>query len=401
MTRKTATIRLSDRVESIGESQTLAMGRAASEMRAQGIDVVDFGPGEPDFPTPDHIKRAAAQALEDNFTKYTPSAGTPDLRAAICEWHARELGSSYQPSECIAAMGGKGALFGIFNALVNPGEAVLIPAPYWVTFPEVIRYLGATPVFVPTREEEGFRLTAADLEQHWVDGTRAVIANSPSNPSGAVIAEDEFKRILDLCRERDAWLVADECYSHFVYEGTPFSIASVADSKAHVIVAGSLSKTFAMTGWRIGYALAPAPVINAMNRLQSHALSNPNSITQRAAIEALRGPMEPVAAMLAEYALRRKRIVAGLNDIPKVTCTDPKGAFYAYPNFREWMDANGVATTTDLAKRLLDKARVVTVPGEAFGTADHLRFSYAISMERIDEGLRRLRNFFSPIDTTS
>ncbi len=395
MTRQTAAIRLSDRIESIGESRTLAMGRAASEMRAQGIDVVDFGPGEPDCPTPGHIKRAAAQALDDNFTKYTPSAGTPELRAAICEWHTRELGSAYQPSECIAAMGGKGALFGIFNALVNPGESVLIPAPYWVTFPEVIRYLGAKPVVVPTREEEGFRLTAAGLEQHWVEGARAVIANSPSNPSGAVIAEDEFKRILDLCRERDAWLVADECYSHFVYEGSPFSIASVPDSKNRVIIAGSLSKTFAMTGWRIGYALAPEPVINAMNRLQSHALSNPNSITQRAAIEALRGPMEPVAAMLAEYALRRQRIVAGLNDIPKVTCTDPRGAFYAYPNFREWMDANGVATTTELAKRLLDEARVVTVPGEAFGTADHLRLSYATSMDRIDEGLRRLRTFFS------
>lgn len=396
MSKDAATrIRLSHRVESIGASQTMAVGQEAARLRAGGVDLVDFGPGEPDFPTPEHIKQAAVRALEENFTRYTPVAGTPALREAICEWHGRELGSSYQPGECVATMGGKGGLFGVLNALVNPGETVLIPAPYWVTYPEVVRYLGARPAFVPTSEAAGFRLTAADLENNWEEGTRVVIVNSPGNPSGAVVAEEEFGRILGLCRERGAWLLTDECYSHFVYEGSPFSVASLPGSKPHIIVSGSLSKTFAMTGWRIGYVLAPEAVIQAVTRLQSHSVSNPNSIAQRAAIEALRGPMEPVREMLAEYARRRERIVAGLNDIPHVSCTDPRGAFYAYPNVREWMDAHGVADTAAMAQRLLEEARVATVPGDAFGTPDHLRLSYATSMERIEEGLRRLREFFS------
>ena len=391
----TTKIRFSGGIQRIGVSKTLAVAQAATELRAQGVDIVDFGPGEPDFPTPDHIKQAAHRALDENFTKYTPAAGTPELRKAACEWHARELGSRYQLNECIITMGGKGGLFNALSALLDPGDKVLVPAPYWVTFPEVIRYLGAELVIIPADESSGFRLTADALDRAWSDGLRMVIVNSPCNPSGAVVEKEEYLRILELCRERGAWLLADECYSHFVYDSEPFSIASALDSKPHVIIGASVSKTFAMTGWRIGYTLAPEPVIKAMNKLQSQSTSNPNSIAQKAALAALTGPMEPVQEMLAEYTRRRARIVEGLNDIPNVTCIEPRGAFYAYPNVGEWMKKNNIATNTEVAQRLLSEAHVALVPGDAFGTANHLRLSYATSMERIEEGLRRLNTFFS------
>ncbi|MCH7766003.1 MAG: pyridoxal phosphate-dependent aminotransferase [Acidobacteria bacterium] len=388
-------VKLAERVERISVSATFAVVQEATRLRAQGVDLVDFGPGEPDFPTPDHIKQAAVRALEENFTKYTPAAGTAELRQAVCDWHARELGSRYQPAECIITVGGKHGLFCALSSLVERDQPVLIPAPYWVTFPEIVRYLGGRPVFVPTDEASGFRLTAAKLERSWVEGTRVVIVNSPANPSGAVTSAEEFERILDLCRRRDALLLSDECYSHFVYDGAPFSIASLPETKSSVIICGSLSKTFAMTGWRVGYTLAPEPIVKAMTRLQSHSTSNPTSIAQKAAVAALRGPMDTVKEMLAEYTRRRDSVIAGLNQIPHLRCTEPQGAFYAYPNVSEWMERKGVASTIDLAQRLLAEARVAVVPGQAFGTAHHFRLSYATSMERIEEGLRRLHAFFS------
>jgi aspartate aminotransferase len=389
------TVRLADRVNRIGASATLAVLQDAERLRAQGIDVVDFGPGEPDFPTPDSIKQAAVRALEENFTKYTPTAGVPALRQAICDWHARELGSRYQPRECVVTVGGKHGVFEALSALVSRDDPVLIPAPYWVSFPEIVHYLGGRPVAVPTDEAAGFRLTAADLERAWVEGTRVVIVNSPCNPSGAIVAPEEFNRILELCRRRGAWLLSDECYSHFVYEGAPYSIASTAESKPHLIVAGSLSKTFSMTGWRVGYVLAPEPIAQAITRLQSHSTSNPTSIAQKAALAALTGSMDTVQIMLAEYARRRARVLEGLRKIPSLRCAEPQGAFYAYPNARAWMDRAGVKTTGELARRLLDAARVAVVPGEAFGTDSHFRLSYATSMDRINEGLSRLTQFFS------
>ncbi|MGH9863083.1 MAG: pyridoxal phosphate-dependent aminotransferase, partial [Candidatus Acidiferrales bacterium] len=268
-------IKLAERVQRIGVSATLAVVQEAERLRARGVDLVDFGPGEPDFPTPDNIKQAAIRAIEQNFTKYTPAAGTTELRRALVEWHARELGSRYQPSECIVTVGGKHGVFNAASALLSHGDAVLIPAPFWVSFPEIARYVGARPVAVPTEESNGFRLTGADLERAWVEGTRLVILNSPNNPSGAVVSAEECARILDLCRRRGAWLLTDECYSHFVYNGAPFSVASLPEAKPHLIVAGSLSKTFSMTGWRIGFTLAPEPVAQAMIRLQSHSTSNP------------------------------------------------------------------------------------------------------------------------------
>lgn len=389
------TFRLAERVERIGVSATLAVLNEAEKLKAQGVDVVDFGPGEPDFPTPDNIKQAAIRAIQEDFTKYTPTAGIPELRQAVCAWHARELGTGYQPGECIVTVGGKHGVFNALSALVGRGDAVLLPVPYWVSFPEIVNYLGGRPVPVPTEEAHGFRLTADALERAWVEGTRVVIINSPNNPSGAVIDREEFARILALTRRRGALLLSDECYSHFVYDGAPFSVASLPEAKPHVIVVGSLSKTFSMTGWRLGYTLGPPPLIQAMTRLQSHSTSNPTSIAQKAAVEALRGPMDSVQKMLAEYARRRARIISGLNSIPQLRCAEPHGAFYAYPNVGAWMKAHGCQTTTEVARRLLEEKHVVVVPGEAFGTTAHIRLSYATSMERIEEGLRRLHAFFS------
>lgn len=391
----TTTFKLAERVERIGVSATLAVLQEAERLKAQGADVVDFGPGEPDFPTPDNIKQAAIRAIHDNFTKYTPTAGIPELRQAICDWHARELKTAYQPAECLVTVGGKHGVFNAVSALIGRGDAVLIPVPYWVSFPEIVNYAGGRVVPVETEEGNGFRLTAATVERAWTEATRLVIVNSPNNPSGAVIDREEFARILDLCRRRGALLLSDECYSHFVYDGAPFSAASLPEAKPHLVVVGSLSKTFSMTGWRLGYTLAPPPLVQAMVRLQSHSTSNPTSIAQKAGVEALRGPMESVRAMLAEYARRRARILEGLNAIPGLRCTEPRGAFYAYPNVGGWMQARKVKTTTEVARRLLDEAHVVVVPGEAFGTREHLRLSYATSLERIEEGLRRLRQFFS------
>lgn len=390
-----SSVKLTRRVERIGISATLAVVQEAERLRAQGVDLVDFGPGEPDFPTPEPIKQAAIRALEENFTKYTPTAGIAELRSAACAWHRRELGGDYQVNECIITVGGKHGIFNAISALVERDQPVLIPVPYWVSFPEIVRYAGGQPAFVATREENGFQLTAAELERAWVEGTRVVIVNSPNNPSGAVLEPAEWARILALCRGRGAWLLADECYSHFVYQGAPFSVTSLPEAKGNVIACGSLSKTFAMTGWRLGFTLAPEPIVQAMTRLQSHSISNPTSIAQKAALAALTGPMDSVQRMLAEYRRRRARVLEGLRRIPTLRCAEPQGTFYVYPNVSEWMRAHDVANTTELARRLLEEARVVVVPGEAFGTNEHIRISYATSMERIEEGLRRLEKFFS------
>ncbi len=391
-------IHLTERINRIAASPTLAVLIEAEKYKARGIDVVDFGPGEPDFPTPEHIKRAAIEAIEKNYTKYTPVAGILPLRQAICEWHTAQFGSSYTPQESVVSVGGKQAIFNAVSVLVSAGDEVIIPAPYWVSFPDIVKYAGGKPVFVETSPAEGFRLRAAAVEQALTPKTRMVIVNSPNNPTGAVVAAEEFARILDACRRRGIWLLADECYSHFLYgEAKPFSAAGLPDSKAHVIVAGSLSKTFAMTGWRTGYALGPQPLVEAMIKLQSQSTSNPTSIAQHAALAALRGPMDSVATMLAEYARRRTRILEGLRGIPGITCAAPDGAFYVFPQISRG-PANGNATdTAALAKRLLEEPHVVCVAGEGFGAPGFLRFSYAASLERIEEGLRRLGKFFSTL----
>jgi len=385
---------LADRVNRIDVSQTLVVLQEAERLKAQGIDVVDFGPGEPDFPTPDHIKRAAIKALDENRTKYTPAPGTAALRQAICEWHAAQLGSSFQPAECIASVGGKHAIFNALCSLINSGDEVIIPLPYWTSYPDMVKYAGGTPVIVHMPAEDEFRLRASQVEKAITPRTRMVIVNSPSNPTGAVIPPDEFAAIMDVARRHGIWLMADECYSHFTYgDARPFSIASLPGAKDQLIIAGSLSKTFAMTGWRLGYALAPKALVGAMTKLQSQSTSNPNSITQYAAVEALRGPMDSVGVMLAEYARRRERILAGVRTIPGITCTAPQGAFYIFPNVSAHLHA-GMPDTAATARQLLEREHVAVVPGEAFGAPGYMRISYAASMERIEEGLRRFARFF-------
>ena len=385
---------LADRVNRISVSQTMVVLQEAERLKVQGIDVADFGPGEPDFPTPEHIKRAAIKALGDNRTKYTPVAGIAALRQAICEWHAAQLGSSYQPAECVVNTGGKHAIFNSVCSLVNPGDEVIIGAPYWVSYPDIIKYAGGKPVVAPTRAEDEFILRAAAVEKAITPKTRMVIVNSPNNPTGAVIPPDELAKILDVCKRQGVWLLSDECYSHFTYgDARPFSVASLPGSKDRVIIAGSFSKTFAMTGWRMGYVLAPKPLVDAVAKLQSQSTSNPNSITQYAALEAMRGPMDSVATMLAEYARRRERILAGLRAIPGITCATPQGAFYVFPSIATHLNAK-MPDDVAAAKQLLEREHVAVVPGEPFGAPGHLRISYATSMERIEEGLRRLARFF-------
>ncbi len=365
----------------------------ADRLRAEGIDVVDFGAGEPDFPTPDNIKQAAIRAIEQNFTKYTPAGGTTELKKAVCERHALDFGTDYKPNECLITVGGKHAIFNLTQALINPGDEVVIPVPYWVTYKDVVNYAGGKCVFVDTDESNGFTLTAAMIEPHLTERTKLVFMNSPSNPSGAVMDRGEFEEIYRLTSKRGIYLMTDECYSKFLYDSEPFSIASMPGAKETVLVAGTVSKTYAMTGWRIGYALVPPPIVTAMNKLQSHSTSNPTSIAQKAAVEALRGPQESVGVMLAEYRKRRDFVVARLRAIPGVRCAEPRGAFYAYPNVGVAIGRNGIKDTLQFSERLLSEAHVAVVPGEAFGTGQHVRISYATSMKELERGLDRLHQF--------
>ncbi len=384
---------IAERISTISVSSTMKVAADADRLRREGADVVDFGAGEPDFPTPVNIKQAAIAAIDSNFTKYTNTAGTPELRAAICERHRLDFGTNYSPSECLVTVGGKHAIFNLVQALVNPGDEVIIPVPYWVTYKDVVNYAGGLCVFVDTDEHNGFEVTAKLLEQHITQRTKLVIINSPSNPSGAVISQAEFRKILELTSKRGIYLMTDECYCHFVYEGKPFSVAATSGAKDSIVVAGSLSKTYAMTGWRIGFALAPAPLIGAMTKLQSHSTSNPTSIAQKAALEAMNGPQQSINEMLAEYRRRRDFVVNRLRQIPGVTITTPKGAFYAYPNISVAYGSGGVKNSLEFATRLLEESHVAVVPGEAFGTNDHIRISYATSMTELERGLDRLHRF--------
>jgi len=365
----------------------------AERLRAEGVDIVDFGAGEPDFPTPANIKQAAIRALDENFTKYTNTGGTADLKQAVCEYHARHFGTAYKPAECLITVGGKHIIFNAVQALINPGDEVVIPVPYWVTYKDVVNYAGGKCVFVPTDEANGFAVTASMIAPHLTARTKMIIVNSPSNPSGAVVDRAEFEKIYKLTSERGIYLMTDECYCFFLYDSAPFSIASLPGAKENVLVVGSLSKTYAMTGWRIGFGLMPAPIIGAMTKLQSHSTSNPTSIAQKAAAEALRGPQDSVKTMLAEYHRRRDFVVQRLRAIPGVTCAEPRGAFYAYPNLGTVIGRNGIQNTVQLCERLLGEAKVAVVPGEAFGTEQHLRLSYATSMKELERGLDRIHQF--------
>jgi aspartate aminotransferase len=386
-------ISLSERVQAISVSSTARVSAEAEKLRRAGFDVVDFGVGEPDFPTPDNIKRAAVRALDENFTRYTAMAGVQELREAVCRRHRMDFGTDYRVPECVVSVGGKHAIFNTVQVLVNEGDEVIIPVPYWVTYYDVVSYSGGRPVLVETSEQEGFALTAAQIERAITPKTRLLIVNSPCNPSGAVIDREEFAKIARLARERGFWLMTDECYCQFLYDSEPYSVAAEPGVKEHVVVAGSLSKTYAMTGWRIGFTLAPAEVCAAIIKLQSHSTSNPTSIAQKAAIEALLGDQGSVGVMLDEYRRRRQYVVERLRAMPGVRCAEPRGAFYAYPNIQAALGRNGINTPMQFAEKLLATAHVAVVPGEAFGTEHHVRISYATSMENLEKGLGRIEQF--------
>ena len=392
-------MRFSQRMSRISVSSTAAVVAKADRLKASGVDVVDFGAGEPDFPTPENIKRAAVAALEQNFTKYTPTGGITELKQAIVERHARDFGSDYAVEECLVTVGGKQAIFEAIESLVDHGDEVILPVPYWVSFLDIINYAGGKPVLLETRESEDFAVRADAMEKLVTPKTKLIIVNSPSNPTGAVVPPGEMERILSLAQRRQVCLMSDECYCHFLYDGRkPFSLGSSRD-RERLIIVGSLSKTYAMTGWRVGFALGSAALLANMLKLQSHSTSNPASIAQKAAVEALRGPQDSVQTMLAEYHRRRDRIVQGLRSIPGVRCVAPQGAFYVYPNVAAYLKTDGLRDTTVLATRLLDEARVALVPGPAFGTHEHVRISYATSQEQIDKGVQRLKDFLAKLGT--
>jgi aspartate aminotransferase len=384
---------IADRISSISVSSTLKVLQDADKLRSQGVDVSDFGAGEPDFPTPDNIKQAAIRAIEQNFTKYTAAGGTLELKQAICERHTADFGTSYKPANCLVTVGGKHVIFNLTQVLINPGDEVIIPVPYWVTYKDVVTYAGGKCVFVATNEENGFALNAAAIEPYITSRTKMILINSPCNPSGAVISREDFEDIYKLALKHGIFLLTDECYCHFLYGSEAFSIASMPGAQDTVLVAGTVSKTYAMTGWRIGYGLVPEHIALAMLKLQSHSTSNPTSIAQKAAVQALRGPQDSVATMLVEYRKRRDFTVARLRQIPGVKCSMPDGAFYAYPNISGVLGRGALHTPQQFAEKLLSEAHVAVVPSEAFGTDSHVRISYATSMAELEKGLDRMHRF--------
>jgi aspartate aminotransferase len=386
---------LADRLKTLAPSPTLAMQARAKAMRAEGIDVISFGAGEPDFDTPARIKDAAARAMARGHTKYTEVGGIPELRAAVCHKLKRDHGLEYTPHEVLVSCGAKHALYNIAMALVNPGDEVLIPSPYWVSYPEQVRLLEGVPVAVPTSEGTGFDLDPAELGRRVTARTKVIILDSPGNPTGAVFSPEALAEVARLAVARDLWIVSDECYEALTYEGRHVSIASLGpEIKARTIVVNTCSKAYAMTGWRIGYAAGPGPIVKAMTDVQSQVTSNPSSIAQWAAVEALAGPQDDVAKMVGEFDRRRRVIVEGLNAIPGVRCTMPRGAFYAFPNvsglFGKLWKGGRLQGSAAVTEFLLEEARIATVAGVDFGSDDHIRLSYATALEKITEGLSRM-----------
>ena len=392
-----ATKTFSDRIGRIEVSATMAITAQALKLKSQGVSLSDFGAGEPHFPTPRHIKDAAIEAIEKNFTRYTNVAGTPEIRSAIVDRHSCDFGTNFTPDECIFTTGGKLALFNAVQILVDHGDEVILPVPYWVSFKDIIQYAGGRAVLVETRESENFRVAAPMIEAAITPKTRAIILNTPSNPSGAVVSPEDLEDIVRLAESRGIYLLLDECYIYLNYTGKLVSGASFATSKDWVVVLGSLSKTYAMTGWRAGFALGSKPLIAAISKLQSQSTSNAASMVQRASVAALNGPQECVRDMRADYITLRDQVLAGLRSIPGLTCTLPEGAFYVYPNVQSFVGRGGITSASDLAAKLLSEAHVVVVPGEAFGTQDHLRLSYAVSHDVIDQGITKMRNYLTSL----
>jgi aspartate aminotransferase len=385
-------IRFHDRVTTMQESPTLAVLNRATALVAQGVDVVDFGPGEPDFQTPTAVGEAGKRAIDRGFTKYTNASGTKALREGIAERYNRRYGTRFGMENVIAGSGGKQELFNLALALVREGDEVIIPSPYWVSFPDQVAFAGGKPVFAAADPRNGFRPAFAEIEAVATDRTRGVILNSPCNPTGAVIREAELAKIVEWCAARDAFLVFDETYELFVYAGNEHvsAVRWFEQYPETIVIVNSMSKTFAMTGWRLGYAVAHPEIISALSKIQSHSTSNPSTISQMAAVEALNGVDADVKRMYDAYCERRAWLVPALEAIPGFSCTDPDGAFYVFPDVRQFYGKRGITDSQSFANYLLDEARVAVVPGAAFGADEFVRISYATSMDRLREGIARI-----------
>jgi aspartate aminotransferase len=387
---------LSSRAKSLKPSPTLAINAKAKSMQAQGIHVISFGAGEPDFDTPGNIKQAAKKALDEGFTKYTPVGGIDELKDAIIKKFQRDSGLSYKRSEILVSCGGKHSFYNLAQAIFDQGDEVIIPAPYWVSYPPMVALAGGTPVIVETKEKKEFKITPEDLKKVITPKTKALIINSPSNPTGSAYAKTELERIAEIAISKNFVVVSDEIYEKIVYDGFQFiSIASLSEEmRKKTIIVHGVAKTYAMTGWRIGYTAGSEEIISAMNNIQSQSTSNPTSIAQKASVEALAGPQDEVGKMVSAFAQRRNYIVDRLNKMAGVSCYKPAGAFYAFPNFSSYYgksyQGKKIENSTHLADFFLDVARVAVVPGVEFGADPFERLSYATSLEDIKEGLNRI-----------
>ncbi|HHU63548.1 MAG TPA: pyridoxal phosphate-dependent aminotransferase [Clostridiales bacterium] len=390
---------LSKKAQAISGSITLAITAKEKAMKAEGIDVIGFGAGEPDFDTPLHVKQEAIRAINQDYTRYTPVSGILPLRKAICDKLKRDNSLEYNPSEIVVSNGAKHSLFNIFQAILNPGDEVLIPSPYWVSYPELVKLADGVPVFVNTKEDNLFKVRVRDLERAVTPKTKALILNSPSNPNGCVYKKEELMDIADFAVKNDIFVISDEIYEKLIYDGKEhISIAALNDKiKDRTIVVNGVSKAYAMTGWRIGYTASNQEIASVMNNIQSHATSNPNSIAQYASIAALNGPQDCLYEMVKEFQKRRDYMVKKINSIEGLSCRKPMGAFYVMVNisktFNRRIDDYTINSSIDFAEALLSKSKVAVVPGISFGDDNFIRLSYATSMEKIKEGLNRIEQF--------
>jgi aspartate aminotransferase len=383
------------RLAQVSGSATLKAAAEAERLRRAGFNVVDFTAGEPDFPTPDHVKAAAKDAIDANFTRYTAAAGIPELREAICARYNRQYGIDVTPAEVLVTAGGKQALFNTALALFDPGDEVITHAPYWPTIPEQVKLVGATPVIVPTKSAEGFAVHADAIIAAVTPRTKAIIINSPCNPTGALVGELTLQPIVDVAAQRGIWIIADLCYEQLIYENVAHNLPKVLFEKhrERTVLAGSASKSYAMTGWRCGWTIAPKSLTAAFNTIQGQTTSNITSITQKAGLAAVSGPQTGVAAMLEEYRRRRDSIHSWLTANPAIQCVKPSGAFYLFPDISGLLSSSGVRTSADFAQALLEKEYVAVTPGEGFDAPGYLRISYATSMEQLREGATRILRF--------
>jgi aspartate aminotransferase len=388
-------MKLADRTTRIASSPTMKVTATVDRLRREGVNVIDFGAGEPDFSTPALIKAAAHTAIDQDFSKYTPVPGIAELRRAVCERYRLDYGVEYKESEVIFTAGGKQALFNTALALFNPGDEVITHAPYWPTLSEQVKLAEATPVLVRTSAEDGFAIHAQAMIAAITPRTRGIIINSPCNPTGALISEGEMAAIAQEAARRGIWVILDLCYEKLIYDPTPHNLPAVLHKHCRdlAVICGSASKAYAMTGWRCGWTLAPAAVVAAENAIQSHATSNVNSFTQKAVLTALTGSQAPVIAMLDEYRTRRDNLYQWLTADSRIKCVKPAGAFYLFPDLRRVLADNGFSNTNDFAQALLDEARVAVTPGEAFDAPGFVRMSYATSMDNLREGSRRMLEF--------